>query len=91
MAQARKHNVVIIDTTADTLAGPLAIKDVRAVGGAASSSASISSAGVTVWQSATIGAGSVDESRGLNLRVGGGETLTFTLAGAGTKLYLYLH
>lgn len=90
MAQARKHNVVIIDTTNDTLAGPLNISTIRVVGGAASSSASISSAGITIFASSTVAAGIADEAHDLDIRVGGGETLTFTLAGTGTKVYLYL-
>lgn len=90
MAQARKFNVVVIDTNGDTLAGPANISSIRLIGGAASSSGSIACASVTIYQSATVGAGAVDAGYDLDIRVGGSETLTFTLAGSGTKMYVYM-
>ena len=88
MAQATRSNVIVIDTNSDTRTGPLTIVGVRVLGGAASSSASITQESTVIWQSATVGAGGLDESR-LPLKIGGGVTLTFGLAGTGTKLYIH--
>ncbi len=90
MAQVRNLNVIIVDTTGDTVNGPIRVDTIRLVAGSgAAATASIAVGGVTVWTSSEVVAKGVEESRQLNMQAGGNAPLTITLAGAGAKLYIY--
>lgn len=88
MAQARNLNVIIVDTTGDTVTTPLNVQNLRLVAGAgAAATASIAVGGVTIWASSEVAAKGAEESN-ISIKAGASSTMTVTLAGAGAKLYI---
>jgi hypothetical protein len=87
MAQARKQNVIIVDTTGDSVLGPLKITGMRLVAGSgAAATCSVAAESTTIFASSEVAAKGAEESR---MCIEVRDTLTVTLSGAGAKLYIH--
>ena len=86
MAVTRSESVIVVTANNDTIAGPVDIESILYTPGTGSPNASIAINGTTVWTAASASTRLFENAE---IWVSGGATITVSMAGTGTALYLY--